>query len=163
MKEEIARIKKCFLLDFLLDFFYNNSLYCPNAKLFIHETWGYEDGSERLKEELMYADIQSAYQKAAKLIQADGMIPSGKAMFYATKFGVEKIRRDTYHASLGAGRYLLALTWYKALSGKDISNNDFDDFDVPVSTEEREAVIKAVNLAFETKLPKEKGCSANVL
>ncbi len=129
--------------------------YCPNAKLFIHETWGYEDGSERLEkvgyesEERMYLDIKSAYQKAAKLIQADGMIPSGQAMFYATKFGVGKIRRDTFHASLGAGRYLLALTWYKALTGKDISNNTFDDFDLPVSTEEREAVIKAVNLAFE--------------
>lgn len=134
--------------------------YCPNAKLYIHETWGYEDGSERLKkvgyesEEQMYSDIHSAYQKSATLIQADGIIPCGKAMLYATKFGVEKIRRDTFHASLGAGRYLLALTWYKMFTGKDITNNDFDDFDVPVSQEERDAVIKAVNLAFEQQTKK---------
>lgn len=129
--------------------------YCPNAKMLIHETWGYEDGSERLakvgyeSEEQMYLDIADSYKKASKLIKADGMIPCGKAMLYATKFGVEKIRRDTFHASLGAGRYLLALTWYKKITGKDITNNDFDDFDVPVSKEEREAVIKAVNTVFE--------------
>ena len=59
--------------------------------------------------------------------------------------GIEKIHRDTFHASLGAGRYLLALCWYKALTKKDISNNTFDDFDEPVTESEREIVIKAVN------------------
>jgi hypothetical protein len=44
---------------------------------------------------------------------------------------------------------LLALTWYKALTGKDIINNDFDNFDEPVSDEERKIAIKAVNAAFD--------------
>lgn len=129
--------------------------YCPRAKIYIHQTWAYEDGSERLKsvgyesEAQMYSDIEKAYKKAKEIINADGIIPCGRAMFYATKFGLEKARRDTFHASLGAGRYLLALTWYKALTGKDISSNDFDDFDIPVSKEERETVIKAVNKTFE--------------
>ena len=65
------------------------------------------------------------------------------------KMDIGKIHRDTFHASFGAGRYLLALTWYKAFTGKDITNNDFDDFDVPVSDEERKIVIKAVNAAFD--------------
>ena len=96
----------------------------------------------------MFENIREAYAKAAQTIHADGVIPSGQAMLNATKMGIEKIHRDTFHASLGAGRYLLALTWYKALTGKDISNNDFDDFDEPVSEEERKIVIKAVNAAF---------------
>ena len=43
----------------------------------------------------------------------------------------------------------MALTWYKALTGKDITNNTFDAFDEPVSGEERKIVIKAVNAAFD--------------
>ena len=61
------------------------------------------------------------------------------------KMGIGKMHRDTFHASLGAGRYLLALCWYKKLTGRDISNNSFNDFDVPVSDFERETVIAAVN------------------
>lgn len=129
--------------------------YCPHAKLFVHQTWAYEEGSARLQKlgyehsEDMFKDIESAYAKAKQLIKADGIIPSGRAMLNATKFGIEKIHRDTFHAALGVGRYLLGLTWYKALTGKDIANNDFDDFDEPVSDEERGIVIKAVNTAFD--------------
>lgn len=129
--------------------------YCPHAKLFIHETWGYEDGSERLKnvgyesEKEMYDSIKKCYRKAATAIKADGFIPCGKAMLLAPQFGARIVRRDTFHASLGAGRYLLALTWYKALTGRDITDNDFSDFDEPVEEEVRAAVIKSVNAAFE--------------
>lgn len=129
--------------------------YCPRAKIYIHQTWAYEDGSQRLNKvgyeraEDMFKAIEASYSKAADLIKADGIIPCGKAMLNATKLGIEKIHRDTFHASLGAGRYLLGLTWYKKLLGKDITGNDYDEFDVPVSQEEREIVIKAVNAAFD--------------
>ena len=126
--------------------------YCPHAQLFIHETWAYEDGSDRLKNVAGYdkakdmlCDIQNAYKKAVETVNADGIIPCGTAMAKALSLGVEKMHRDTYHASLGCGRYLLALTWYKMLTRRDISKNDFDDFDEPVTKEEREIVIKAVN------------------
>ena len=129
--------------------------YCPHSKIYIHQTWAYEDGSERLRDigkfdtaDEMFKNIREAYAKAAKTIQADGIIPCGQAMLNATKMGIEKIHRETFHASYGAGRYLLALTWYKALTGKDITNNDFDDFDEPVSDKVRQIVIKAVNAAF---------------
>ena len=129
--------------------------YCPNSKIYIHQTWAYEDGSERLKDiggygsaDEMFKDIREAYSKAVQAIRADGIIPCGQAMLNATKMGIEKIHRDTFHASLGAGRYLLALTWYKALTGNDITSNDFDDFDEPVSDNERKIIIKAVNEAF---------------
>lgn len=126
--------------------------YCPRAKIYLHQTWAYEDGSDRLKNvagyesaEAMFADIQKAYAKVEEVIKVDGVIRSGEVMQKALSLGIGKIHQDTLHASLGAGRYLLALTWYKTLTGKDISNNRFDDFDVPVSEEERTFIIKAVN------------------
>ena len=129
--------------------------YCPKAKIYLHQTWAYEDGSERLTKKAgyetadeMFSDIRAAYEKAAKLIGADSIIPSGQAILNATKFGLEKIHRDTFHMSYGAGRYLLALVWFKSLTGKDITDNSFDEFDHPVTEEERAIVIKAVNEAF---------------
>ena len=134
--------------------------YCPRAKIFIHQTWAYEEGSARLEKtgyehtEDMFEAIETAYAKAAASIHADGIIPCGRAMLNATKLGVEKIHRDTFHAALGVGRYLLGLTWYKALTGADISANDYDDFDVPVSEDERKIAIQAVEAAFATELKK---------
>lgn len=126
--------------------------YCPHSKILIHQTWAYENESDRLKALSVYANsdemlaaICDSYSMAAKAISADGIIPCGMAMMKATKMGIGKMHRDTFHASLGAGRYLLALCWYKKFTGRDISNNSFNDFDVPVSDFERETVIAAVN------------------
>ncbi|MBQ7384104.1 MAG: DUF4886 domain-containing protein [Clostridia bacterium] len=130
--------------------------YAPHAKIFMHQTWAYEDGSEKLRNlseswtpEDMLSAVRESYEKAARDIGAYGIIPCGEAMMAATKLGIEKIHRDTFHASLGVGRYLLALCWYKALTGRDISDNSFGDFDVPVTDEERAIVIRAVNAVVE--------------
>ena len=53
----------------------------------------------------------------------------------------------TFHASLGVGRYLLALTWLRTLTGCDITENAFSAFAAPVSEEERRIAIAAVNEA----------------
>lgn len=126
--------------------------YCPHAKLLIHQTWAYENGSEKLQNvarfataQDMFAAVQESYEKAAKTINAAGIIPCGAAMLKALETGIEKIHRDTFHASFGVGRYLLALCWYKTLTGKDISQNAFDGLDVPITEEERAIVIAAVN------------------
>ena len=131
--------------------------YAPHAKLYIHETWAYENGCERLgkingyaQSKQMYADIKKAYAKAAKDAGADGIIPSGRAMLRAAELGEVKMHRDTYHASLGVGRYLLALTWLKTLTDADISQNGFDDFDVPVTDEERKIAIATAEWAVKT-------------
>jgi hypothetical protein len=126
----------------------------PKAKIFVHETWAYEDGSERLQGLLGYTTsgemlsaVTAAYKEAEKMINADGFIPSGEAMGKAVSLGM-KVHRDTFHASFGKGRYLLALVWYKALLGADITNNAFLDFDEEVTEEERKKVILAVNSVF---------------
>ena len=125
--------------------------YAPKAKIYIHETWAYERESERLLSrgfatpEDMLVGIRSAYGRARALIGADGFIPSGEAVQRALELGLPRFHRDTFHASYGVGRYLLALVWYKVLFGKDITENTFSDFDEPVTDEERRIAIAAVN------------------
>lgn len=111
----------------------------PKSKLLLHQTWAYEEGSDRLTKELgyknqsdMFKDIKSSYNKAAELISADGILPSGEAFQNAIKAGAGKIHRDTFHADYGIGRYILALVWYQAMTGKNAAENNFGDFDTTV-------------------------------
>lgn len=131
--------------------------FCPHAKILIHQTWAYQDGSQNLQNlqcfenaKQMLSAIVDNYEKASKLINADGIIPCGEAMMKALDLGIEKIHRDSLHASLGAGRYLLALCFYKKLFNKDITNDNFNDLDEPLSETERKVVINAVNSVFAT-------------
>jgi len=111
----------------------------PHAKLFLHQTWAYENNSERLANvgypsaADMLREIQNAYAYAAERIRADGLIPSGALMDRLLQNGIEQVHRDTFHASLGLGRYALALLWYRTLMKKSVGNLTFSDFDVPVS------------------------------
>lgn len=114
----------------------------PKAKQLIHQTWAYEEGSQRLTElmnykshEEMYFDIKNAYKKAAEDIKTEFIIPSGEAFYIYTKMGIENIHRDTYHANLGFGRYTLGLIWYKALTNRSVMDNTFCDFDEEISPE----------------------------
>ena len=123
---------------------------CPKAKLLIHETWSYEEGSERLKNtgyeqaEEMYEDLHKAYEMAAKDIGADGVIPSGTLMRDILSAGVPKVHRDTFHASYGLGRYALGLLWYRVLTGNDVKDNMFCTFDEIVTEQEIALVKKCV-------------------
>ena len=120
-------------------------LYASKAKIFLHQTWAYEQGSERLCE-LGFSDqhemlekIVESYQKAAELIRADGVIPCGEMMMQAIDHGIGRMHRDTFHADLGIGRYLLSLTWYHTITGKK-PTKDFNEFDVEVPEEERKTI-----------------------
>ncbi len=132
--------------------------YSPRSAVYIHQTWAYEKGSEKLAA-LGFADpadmlrgIRKAYAAAALDIGADGIIPSGEVFHDILKSGAERIHRDTFHASLGLGRYALGLTWYAALTGARVSDNGFDETDEPVSAEEkRMAKLSAEKLVFGTK------------
>ena len=123
----------------------------PNAKIAIHQTWAYEQGSERLHNELgyhnhtdMFKDIEASYKKAADRINAQFVIPSGAVFQRLLQSGIDKVHRDSFHASLGLGRYALGLIWYSVLTGNDITNNTFCDFDEPVSKEHIQIAKKCV-------------------
>ena len=117
----------------------------------IHETWAYEEGSDRLtalgfeSADAMLAAVRESYATAAEAVSAYGIIPSGEAMLLASKTGIEKVHRDGSHAALGVGRYLLSLTWYRALTGRDISGDTFLPPEGNLTEAEREIVIRAVN------------------
>lgn len=123
----------------------------PKAKIGIHQTWAYEQNSQRLNVELgynnhtdMFKDVQKAYEKAAEAIEADFIIPSGEVFQKLIEFGIENIHRDTYHASLGVGRYTLGLLWYAILTGNDVRDNLFCDFDEEILPNEIETAKKCV-------------------
>ena len=112
----------------------------PKAKQVIHQTWGYEDGSARLTNEMgykthaeMFEDIKKAYIYAEKEIGADFTIPSGELICTLYKKGLKNLQRDTFHASFGLGRYALALLWYGIFTKKDVKDVGFKNFDEPVS------------------------------
>ena len=126
----------------------------PSARLIVHQTWAYEKDSERLHQiagydraEDMLRDVVRSYADFASRIQADGIIPSGEMFAALLQNGLERVHRDTFHASLGAGRYALSLLWYRMLTGKSVSAIPFDDFDEPIDPKTI-AIIKATVDAF---------------
>jgi hypothetical protein len=105
---------------------------CPQAKLMLHQTWAYEQGCERLTKEVdcatpeqMTEDIKACYEAASIALMGAGVIPSGEAFMLAADRGICGLHRDTFHASLGRGRYLLGMVWYATLTGRDILPNTF--------------------------------------
>ena len=120
---------------------------CPRAKVMVHETWPYENGSELLANQgfatsaEMFKAVKDCYARASKEVNADGIIPSGTAMNEGINRGV-KMHRDTFHAGYAIGRYLLALVWYKKLTGRSIAQNSFRDFDEPADESQVKTIIE---------------------
>lgn len=115
----------------------------PNAKIYIHQTWAYEHGCPRVLEvtggknaEFMLEGIRNSYRRAKREIGAEAIIPSGELMELLYQNGASKIYRDTFHASMGLGRYALGLLWFKLFTGKSVLNNGYSEFDEPVSDED---------------------------
>lgn len=100
----------------------------PNAEIFIHETWAYPKGSERLTalgygySWEMHRDVRETTRRIAREAGLR-IIPAGDAMMNAmmdktvAEAGLP-LHRDAIHASLTYGRFLLALTWFMTLTGK---------------------------------------------
>ena len=140
--------------------------HAPAAKLYVHQTWAYENDCPRLMNaakmesaEKMLTLLTENYNAAAERIAADGIIPSGDAMYrYHSEVrgaGLSAFR-DTFHANLGVGRYLLGCVWYKTLCGRDPEGNTFRDFDVEVTEEEvlrAQRIAKAAVEEFGTFVP----------
>lgn len=139
---------------------YDEALYAyvkkcaPGAKILLHQTWAYETGSEKLEKmgyktaEAMFADIERSYTLCHERLGTDGIIPAGKLFMDLLHSGIPQVQRDTFHASLGLGRYALGLLWYRMLTGKSVAENTFCDLDKP-ATEEEIAIAKKCVDAFE--------------
>lgn len=110
-------------LDAILDYVSEKR---PNADIYWHMTWAYQQDSthggfanysnDQMK---MYEYITAATQSiVVPKDRIKGVIPCGTAMQNVRTSTVgDTITRDGYHASQSIGRYTLGLTWYAVLTG----------------------------------------------
>lgn len=124
----------------------------PHSKIYIHQTWAYESGSDRLRDlagydtpEQMLRDVKTAYEIAARRINADGIIPSGELFEDLLHSGIATVHRDTYHATFALGRYALGLLWYGTLCNVPVLENKFHALDLQISPENIRTVKLCVN------------------
>ena len=117
--------------------------YSPEAKLYVHQTWAYENGSSVMSEltpyttnKEMYKDVRLCYEKMKEQVKADGMIRSGDLIAKMLDNGLKVYLDDGLHMSKGLGRYAIALLWYATLTGKDVSEISFNNFDEEVKSED---------------------------
>lgn len=137
---------------------------CPDAKIYIHQTWSYEvtcaqkgydnfHRSQRIMDELSIA----AYEQASSDTGA-ALIPCGDVIRYLRKnvpefdyvHGGMSLNRDGFHLTYDYGRYAAGLTWYAFLTGKDPLGVSF----VPV-VEDQAAdpeLLKRIGQAVKTVL-----------
>ncbi len=121
----------------------------PKAKLLVHETWAYEQGSERLSNlgyqdyRDMYRDLHAAYQQAAKDVDADRIIPCGTLLMALASQGYA-VHRDTYHATKGLSRYALGLMWLHVLTGACVRGITLPAFDEPIDAEAQALVQQLI-------------------
>ena len=130
----------------------------PKAKLYLHETWAYEEGSEGLLEVAKYptsaamlSDVVKTYAEMAGEIGACGILRSGELFGVLAERGIAPLHRDTRHASLGIGRLALGLLWYRTLTGRSVLHNGFCDFDEPIAEETAEEIRATVENFCNTR------------
>lgn len=123
---------------------------CPGARILMHETWGYLDGSDRLAKtgfasmREMTAAVTACYRKMEAEVGTDGYIPCGENLLALYEHLARPVHRDPIHADLGAARYLLGATFYRAITGQPVTAA-FDDFDIPVSPEDARIAREIAN------------------
>lgn len=111
----------------------------PSAKLYIHKTWAYDNGSAHPhfvrygnNEKEMYRCICEAYSSASENTKLP-IIPVGDVVQYCrdnlNEFNLNAggitLTRDTFHLSYLYGRYLAGLVWFKVLCGGDVNKVTF--------------------------------------
>ncbi len=115
----------------------------PTAKLYFHETWSYENGSlhegflnYNSNQKEMYLCIKDSAKKASDLINAE-IIPTGDVVQFVREnipeFNYENgglsLCRDSFHLSEDYGRFLAGAVWFKKLTGKNLKEQPFMEFD----------------------------------
>ena len=132
----------------------------PNAKIIMHQTWSYENGSfhsDFIKydndSDKMHNELVKTYKEVAKKENIDIMFPCGeiintlrKTTLFDYQNGGSSLCRDTFHMDFVFGRYALSLTWYKVLTGKDVTKTTF----IPPFENDDENNIKKIEIIRKT-------------
>ncbi len=132
----------------------------PNAKIIMHQTWSYENGSEHgdffrydHDSDKMHEMIVSTYNEVAQKENIEIIFPCGEIVnelrhtdLFDYQNGGASLCRDTFHMDYVFGRYALSLTWYKVLTGKDVTKTTF----MPNFDDSDELNIKKIELIRNT-------------
>ncbi len=125
----------------------------PNAKIYFHQTWAYEidaDHSDFVNynnnQNKMYRCIKETSKVVAESINAN-LIPSGDIIQtlresipeFDYKNGGLSLCRDGFHLSLDYGRFAVAATWLRTITGQEIKTSNFEDFNP-------ELICKIINI-----------------
>ena len=133
--------------------------YCPNAELVWHMTWAYQSNSTHSgfanygKDQMtMYnAIVNSVQTKVVPSGYFSKVIPNGTAVQnMRTSFVGDNLTRDGYHMSYDIGRYLTALGYAKALTGRDLDKVTYIPSGYTYSKNAILAMKDAVNKACAT-------------
>ena len=115
--------------NYLLSLLHSVMSRCEESELVWHMTWAYQANSTHSgfasynnDQMTMYNAILNAVQtKVVSTGLFSKVIPNGTAVQnMRTSFVGDNLTRDGYHMSYDKGRYLTALTFAKALTGRDI-------------------------------------------
>ena len=130
----------------------------PNADIFWHMTWAYQQDSTHSafpnynSDQLtMYSAIISTVKKAVEKADVLGIIPVGTAIQnIRTSYVGDTVTRDGYHMSYDLGRYTAALTWFAFFTGADPATVDWvpSDYEQKV-TENLEVIRESVTNALK--------------
>lgn len=135
----------------------------PDAKIYIQQTWAYQDGCDRevfvkdfeSNSEKMYEAVVETYNYAANLINVP-LIRTGDFIQYLrrnlpefnSKDGIN-ITRDGFHLNFTYGRFAAGLIWYATLLGGDIDKVNViptDPEGIPANKEIIEKIKTAAKL-----------------
>ncbi len=132
----------------------------PEAKLAWNMTWAYQGNSTHQdfprydnNQITMYNAIcDSVQSKISNNSDFSCVIPAGTAIQnMRTSYIGDNLTRDGYHLSIPMGRYIAALTWFKALTHKPIDNIQYtpDGLDKNDLNAIKEAVNNACKKPFD--------------
>lgn len=130
----------------------------PDARLFWHMTWAYQQDSDHSAfpnygndQRAMYLGIVNSLQQVVEPTGAFAQIlPVGTAIQNArTGFVGDTLTRDGFHLS-DMGRAIAAYTWYTVINGQPLYAVNVDKIGTQKLTQQhKELIIDAVNSAIE--------------
>ena len=126
-----ADIKSYLNIENLIEYILLNVDY--NPKIVFNMTWVGEKGSHEELINVFNNDTQAYYEAicdltSERIAYAEGLdivSPTGTAIQNARTGQLGSLTRDNYHLSLTTGRYTAGLTFFMAITGKDVSNIDW--------------------------------------
>ena len=129
-----------------------------DAKIFWQMTWAYQQTSGHSGFENYNKDQMTMYNAIVNTLKGtvladdliDGIIPSATTMQnMRTSHLGDTLTRDGFHASYDYGRYAIALTWMKALTGISPEAVDWVPADYAYVADNHDLICEAVNNAVE--------------